>query len=54
MKCKHPLNEITWRWVNKDGTTIKFSAGCSEIKKEYTCLQCAKTFIKTPKRLITP
>lgn len=51
-KCKHPVKDILYRWINKSGSSIKFSAGSNEIKKEYTCMNCAKTFVRMPKKLI--
>jgi hypothetical protein len=38
-----------WRWVDKDGLPISFLAGVDIIKKEYTCIKCAKTFLRVPK-----
>jgi hypothetical protein len=48
MKCKHPKNGIFYRWVTMYGLPISFLAGADQVKKEYTCMQCGKTFIKTP------
>ena len=50
-KCKHPIKDIAWRWVNKSGSTIQFSAGSNKIKQEYTCMNCIKTFTRIPKRI---
>jgi len=47
MKCKH--TEILYRWVDMNGRAINFSAGVGEVKKEYTCMQCGKTFLRKPR-----
>jgi hypothetical protein len=44
MKCKH--SEIWSRWVTKHGLSI--SSGSNEIKREYTCVICGKTFVRKP------
>ena len=49
MKCKHPIKEIFGRWVTQGGFSIH--NGSEEIKKEYTCLQCGKTFTNKPKSI---
>jgi len=49
--CKHPIKDISYRWVNKSGSPISFKGGSNGVKKEFTCLACGKTFIHVPKKI---
>ena len=51
--CKHPKKEIVSRWVNERGEGGRHLTSASKIHKEYTCLECGKTFDKKPDIITT-